>query len=88
MRQAKINQARAKRAFRCLRSDGDYELGDGIDAGITDLLGDLRHLCDLYELDFDDLSASGYMHYKAQVVPDNLERSCRWMFRRGRLKIP
>jgi hypothetical protein len=35
--------------------------------GIADLLTDIRHLCDVLNLDFATLDARAYRHYSAEV---------------------
>jgi hypothetical protein len=34
-----------------------------VESAIKDVLADLRHLCDKYDLDFADLDATAYTHY-------------------------
>jgi len=40
---------------------------DDIEACITDLLADLRHLCDALDLDFSALDNRGFGHYVAEA---------------------
>lgn len=40
---------------------------EAIDLTISDLLGDLRHLCDATGQDFAALSDRGYNHYQAEI---------------------
>jgi hypothetical protein len=44
-------------------------VGDAGDLGtsISDLLGDLRHLCDALGLDYDSLDLHGLAHYNAEL---------------------
>lgn len=57
------NIERADRAAHALNS-----LSDGVtDESITDLLTNLRHLCDREGYDFDSLNNMAEMHYEAEA---------------------
>ncbi len=88
MRQAKINLWRADCAERCMKHEHEvYETGPGIDAGITDLICHLRHLCDKHKLDFDELNDRAAWHYDCEVNPDDIERGLRQHLRASQSKV-
>jgi hypothetical protein len=59
----KIKQTNRTRAVRVERLITGYA-GEAIDpANITDVLTDLRHLCDRRDYDFHDMVHSSYLHY-------------------------
>ena len=41
---------------------------------IIDLLTDLRHWCDVHEIDFDNCLRLSAMHHDAEVNPDDIEQ--------------
>jgi hypothetical protein len=44
---------------------------NGVETAITDLLADVRHLCDLLNFtDFAELDRAAYLHYSAEVSDD------------------
>ena len=47
-----------------------YENGDDPEAGVTDLLADLRHLCDALGWDFATLDGAAYRHYAEEKSGD------------------
>ncbi|MDP3071120.1 MAG: hypothetical protein Q8N18_12590 [Opitutaceae bacterium] len=55
---ALYRQVIAKRAILAA-----YENGDDPEAGVTDLLADLRHLCDALGWDFATMDSAAYRHY-------------------------
>lgn len=61
-RQKAKNQERATRAQMAV----DLQ-EEGGDAGIIDLLANLRHLCDREGLDFDELDHMAYTHYASEL---------------------
>lgn len=63
------NEVRAERAFRTIL--GRYEVGHDAGSAITDLVTDLRHLCDQYAVGWSDVLARVDMHFKAEA------QSCR-----------
>ena len=64
------NSARAERALFALRSylraKGEEFAREDLYVDITDLLADLRHLCEAHELCFGDLDRMAYAHYSAE----------------------
>lgn len=46
--------------------EGGDELYDDVKTVLTDLLADLRHLCDSHDLCFGDLDKMAYQHYVAE----------------------
>ncbi|AER26378.1 hypothetical protein [Mycobacterium phage Y10] len=38
-----------------------------LETAVTDLLGDLRHLCDALGLDFEDAAEMSFCHYDAEI---------------------
>ncbi len=88
IKQSKINRDRARRAAICMEAaKGGYEMGPGIDAGISDLINDLHHLCDTHGLSFDELCHRAAYHYEAERHPDDLERDLRRQYRMGKITI-
>lgn len=69
--QAPENVERAARALRALRA---YKsAGSDEQEGLGDLLGDLRHVCDMLGLDFETANASGRGHHACECkYPDGL----------------
>jgi hypothetical protein len=61
---------RVERSMRLLKSVG-LNPGCSPEDMATDLLADLRHLCDWAELDFEVISDRSLMHYEAEI--DELE---------------
>lgn len=64
------NQSNANRAERAARGvvaylNGSSE-GEDVATALSDLLGDLRHLCDGHGLDFDELSQLGRYHHREE----------------------
>jgi hypothetical protein len=86
MRQPKINRERAARAAFALKSAG-YEFPDDPKAALTDILCDLRHYADRYDLDLGDCDRIGHDHYLAELQPDDIEQSVRAMHRRGQYPV-
>ena len=64
-RYAEENRRAAKRALALVSK---VNRGDDIETNITDLLANIRHLCDLLELDYAELDYGAYHHYTAEVV--------------------
>jgi hypothetical protein len=65
------NEQRAERAYRTLLAYGKYANGDeDVEANMTDLLTDLRHLSDQYAVDWDDMLARIDLHYTAETQED------------------
>ena len=62
MKQHHLNKARAKRTERRLPSPEEP-----MDWRIVDLLANMRHLCDQYDLDFAELDRRAYQHYRAEA---------------------
>ena len=64
------NSARAERALFALRSylraKGEGFAHEDLEADITDLLADLRHLFEAHELCFGDLDRTAYAYYSAE----------------------
>ena len=81
MRQPKINKERALRAQRVLVSGGYWDHNEP--CAVADILSDLRHLCDKFGWDFDQLNESGAGHYGAETRPDDIEQDVRRMHKRG-----
>jgi len=81
MRQPKINRERAKRAEMAIKSQGYWDCGESYAA--SDLIGDIRHLCDREGWDFGAIIESASMHYSAERKPDDIEQDARRMHRQG-----
>jgi len=66
------NSARSQRALFALRSyfwaKGERLADEDLDAGITDLLADLRHLCDARGLSFEHLDGWALEHHAAELA--------------------
>ena len=62
---ALYRQVIAKRAILAA-----YEHGDDPEAGVTDLLADLRHLCDALGWDFATMDGAAYRHYTEEKSGD------------------
>ncbi len=62
------NRSRAKRAEETVLSHADEDYS--IDYAITDLLVDLRHLCDFKGLSFVDHDRTAHDHYTEEVVEE------------------
>jgi len=81
MRQAKINRERAQRAKLALEAQGYWDCGASYAA--SDLICDIRHLCDREGWDFDAVVESGMGNYRAERHPDDIELGARQMHKRG-----
>jgi len=61
------NEEHACKAWVTLCQDGEhhdaYASCGEVDTAIVDMLADLRHLCDLEELDFSAIDSRAYAHY-------------------------
>lgn len=87
MKQNLFNLRRANIVDRMLKdSDGYFETGPGIDAGITDILTNIRHLCDKYDVNYDEMSRRSEDHYLCQVHPDEFELGFREADQRYRME--
>jgi hypothetical protein len=67
----KENERRVRAIARSIRTMYHWpapQSRDGSSTGIIDLLADIRHYCDAYELDFGKLDKTAYRHYTAEVV--------------------
>lgn len=66
-RYARENRQRAAKvkAILCSKYGARTE---GVATALTDLLTDIRHLCDAETLAFADCDESAYAHYSAEVV--------------------
>ena len=62
---ADSNTLRATRAFQTVAPSYD---DDTLSQGISDLLTDLRHLCDLAGFSFADLDQKGHRMYLAELA--------------------
>jgi hypothetical protein len=60
--QPRENVRRARTALRALRAGG-YLDGNDVETAITDLLSDLRHLCDRRSLAFLECDGRADRHY-------------------------
>lgn len=58
------NADRAEKAYRCVLG---YEDDSSIEECISDLLGDLRHLCDQSGYDYAERDGVGYRNYLAEL---------------------
>lgn len=81
MRQPKINKKRADRAELTLKAGDYWDHGESYAA--SDLICDLRHLCDREGWDFTALLDSAEMHYSSERAPDDLELDRRRDFKRN-----
>lgn len=65
------NEARAKSAWRTIEAYADRAYGEKtpvpVEQGVRDFLGDLQHLCDKLELDFQDLLTRSTATYQEEV---------------------
>ena len=61
----RANQRRAMRIKKVLHNYAGE--ADDLQANITDTLTDLRHLCDMENLDFYAMLESSYHHYLAET---------------------
>lgn len=59
-------EVRAERAYRTIL--GRYEVVDGVEFGVVDLVTDLRHMCDQYAVEWDDVLRLVDLHYGAERV--------------------
>lgn len=70
----RTNLDRAQRAERALEEyngrDGRPAGNDGRNETLGDMLGDLRHYCRLYGLDFDSISARGFAMSEQERLED------------------
>lgn len=64
--------ALAKRALTETREGGPQNGGNDWPEAITDLLADLRHLCDAMNLNYADLDRQAYDHYCAEAQREYL----------------
>jgi hypothetical protein len=80
-----INRERAQRVENALAAANYWDHGE--DYAVTDILGDIRHLCDREGWDFDDLIERSISNYRAEVEPDDLEEMARQMHARGEYPI-
>lgn len=55
----------AKAVYHYARRTGTLDEEPAL--SISDMLGDLRHLCDALDLDFDELVERGAFHYSAEI---------------------
>ena len=60
----------AERVERAQGALAGYDLLDEGQDAVTDLLTDLRHLCDVEGFDFDAAVRSSEMHHEAEVTDD------------------
>lgn len=81
MPQHPINKERARRAEKALRAQKYWDCGESY--AVSDILCDLRHLCDREGWDFAKLSDNGYEHYCAELHADDIEQDARRMFKAG-----
>lgn len=65
----KDNAIRASYGSEAVRAYGatTHMLDEEPETAISDLVGDLRHLCDSLGLDFDELADNGTSHYEAEI---------------------
>lgn len=57
------NEPRRKRARKALESGGYIETAGLFDSAVTDILTDLRHLCDVEGWDFEHLANLSHGHW-------------------------
>jgi hypothetical protein len=58
------NEERAEKAYRAVLN---YESDSSVEECISDLLGDLRHLCDESGYDFAERDGVGYRNYVGEL---------------------
>ena len=63
------NRKRAKRTGKALRQSGLWPRHEPFKDIATDMLTDLRHLCDAKGLDFAALDRLACMHYSDEIAP-------------------
>jgi hypothetical protein len=56
-----------QRADRCRKMILKAYPGDALENGIIDALTDIRHACDMAELDYAELDRMAYHHYIAEL---------------------
>lgn len=61
---ARTNAERAEKAYRAVLN---YESDSSVEECISDLLGDLRHLCDESGYDYAERDGVGYRNYLAEL---------------------
>lgn len=66
----KENKKRAEWAAHILRKFADITNSDLYVDAMTDLVADLRHLCDREELDWGWIDKRAYDHYLAEIEGD------------------
>lgn len=66
------NQARSGGAYRVISIYADHAYGnkndEPVEQAIRDLLGDMRHLCDRFDIDFDELLERSERTYRDELV--------------------
>lgn len=55
------------RAFRACRALAHYEDEDALEIKLSDLLGDMLHLCDAAGVEFSESLRRGQLHYEAEL---------------------
>lgn len=65
-----LNEARRNRAKRALDAHSGNERAEAGADRITDLLADLMHLSDHYEMDFHHLVSRARRHHHAEVLEE------------------
>jgi hypothetical protein len=65
------NDVRAARALIAYSSHlGKERLVEGLGTVVSDLLGDLRHLFDALDVDWEATAESALEHYRGEIVDD------------------
>jgi len=62
------NRMRAERTKRSLFRGGYLPSGEVVSTAVCDVLADLRHLCDAYDLDFATIDKQAYLHYSTETA--------------------
>lgn len=64
---ARTNAERAEKADRLV---SNYETDSSLEECLSDLLGDIRHMCDKHGIDFAERDGVGHRNYQAELMEE------------------